>query len=86
LESGTSHETVAAEMPLVATTPLGALGAVATGVTRLDGDESLLEPMALSAATVKEYAVPPSKFIMVQVVLSPSGVVHRLPPGVAVTT
>jgi hypothetical protein len=52
--AGAVHETVAAALPAVAVTPVGAAGAVgAVGVTALDGLEAGPVPTALVAVTVK---------------------------------
>ena len=52
-DTGAWKETVAAALPTVAETPVGAPGTVNVGVTLLDGDEAGPMPAALVAVTVK---------------------------------
>ena len=51
-DTGAVHETVACVLPVVAVTPVGASGAVAAGVTALEGVLADPVPAALVAVTV----------------------------------
>ena len=65
--AGADHVTVADPFPATAVGAAGAFGAVggAVGVTALDGAEAGPVPTALVAATVKVYAVPLLKPLIV---------------------
>ena len=59
------QDTVAVVSPAVAETPEAVPG-TPEGVTELDADEALPEPLALVAVTVKVYAVPLVRPVTVQ--------------------
>ena len=56
-DAGAVNVTVACALPAVAVAPVGAPGTVA-GVTLFDAADGALVPIALVAVTVKVYAVP----------------------------
>ena len=62
--SGTVKETAAAELPRMALTEVGASGTVA-GVTEFDAVDAVLVPTEFVAVTVKVYAVPLLKPVIV---------------------
>jgi hypothetical protein len=86
LEAGAVHDTLAAALPAVATTPVGAPGAVAapTGVTAFDGVDAGPVPAALEALTVKKYVVPFVNPVTVALVAG-AATVAVSPPGLDVT-
>src|SRR5918912_1152678 len=85
-EAGAVQDTLAAALPAVATTPVGAPGAVAapTGVTAFDGVDAGPVPAALEALTVKKYVVPFVNPVTVALVAG-AATVAVSPPGLDVT-
>jgi hypothetical protein len=66
--SGSSHRTVTAALPAVATTFIGAVGAAFTEAL-VEADEATEEPAALVATTLKVYELPATKlFVTLHVV------------------